>query len=60
MGERMDMPDIVTLAGIRQAYPLHGEAPHHLSWSRQAIRGLTYLMTDKGPHRQWMRECRKT
>ena len=59
MGERMHRPDIVTPAGIRQAYPLHDKAPAHLSWPRQAIRGLTYLETDKGPQRQWLREIAK-
>jgi len=46
MGELMHWPDIVTPAGIRQAYPLHSRAPTHLSWSRQAIRGLTFLETE--------------
>jgi len=43
--------DIVTPAGIRQAFPLHSKAPDHLKWSRVALRGLTYLVTDKGPQR---------
>jgi len=60
MGERMHWPDIATPAGIRQTYPLHGKAPEHLSWPRQALQGLTYLETDKGPQRQWMREIGKT
>jgi len=60
MGERMHWPDKATLAGIRQAYPLHTKAPPHLRWSTQAIRGLTYLETDRGPQRQWMREIGKT
>ena len=59
MGERMHKPDIVILAGIRQAYPLHSKAPDHLSWSRQAIRDLTYLETDKNPPRQWLKEIGK-
>jgi len=59
IGERMHWPDIVTPAGIRQAYPLHDKAPAHLSWPRQAIRGLTYLETDKGLQRQWLREMGK-
>jgi len=46
-------------AGIRQAYQLHSKAPAHLRWSRQAIRGLTYLETDKGPQRQWLKEIGK-
>jgi len=50
IGERMHWPDIVTPAGIRQSYPLHDNAPAHLSWPRQALRGLTYLSGDgKGP-----------
>jgi len=55
----MHWPDIVTPAGIRQAYPLHSRALAHLNWSRQAIRGLTYLVTDKGPQRQWLKEIGK-
>jgi len=53
-GERMHKPDIVTPAGIRQAYRLHGGAPAHINWSRWALRGLTYMVTDKGPQAQWM------
>ena len=56
LGERMHWPDIVTPAGIRQAYPLHARAPEQLSWPRQALRGLTYLETDKGPQLQWLKE----
>jgi len=61
MGERMHLhlSDIATPAGIRQAFPLHTKAPAHLSWSRDAIRGLTYLVTDKGPQRQWLKEMGK-
>jgi len=49
----MHMPDIITPAGIRQAHPvrIHPKAPAHLKWSREAVRGLTYVVTDKGP--QW-------
>jgi len=53
-GERMLMPDIVTPAGIRQTYKLHGGTPAHLKWSRWALRGLTYMLTDKGPQAQWL------
>jgi len=59
MGERMHGPDIVTPAGIRQAFPLHSKTPAHLKWSRDAIRGLRYLMTDEGPQRRWMKEIGK-
>ena len=60
MGERIHWPDIITPADIRQAYPLHAKAPEHLKWPRQALRGLTYLETDRGPQRQWLREIGKT
>jgi len=39
MGIRMHKPDIATLAGIRQAHPIHPKAPKHLRWSRQALWG---------------------
>ena len=59
MGERMHKPDIVTPAGIRQKYRLHGPTPGHLKWSGMAIRGLTYMVTDKGPQAYWMKEIGK-
>jgi len=59
MGMRMHKSDIATPAGIRQAYRVHGGAPAHLQWTRQAIRGLTYMVTDKGPQAQWLKEIGK-
>jgi len=59
MGKRMHKPDVVTPAGIRQAFRLHGGTPAHLRWSRLAIRGLTYMVTDKGPQAQWPKEVGK-
>jgi len=35
-------------------------APAHLSWTRKAIRGLTYLETDKGLQMQWLKEIGKS
>jgi len=59
-GRRMHKPDIVTPAGIRQAFPLHPPPPRQLRWPRIAMRGWTYLVTDKGPQRQWLWEMGKT
>ena len=59
MGERMHLPDIATPASIRQAFPLHIKAPAHLNWSRDAIWGLAYLVTDKGVQQQWLKEMGK-
>jgi len=59
MGWRMLKPDVVTPAGIRQAHPLHPKAPTHLRWSTKAIKGLVYMVADKGPQRQWLWEIGK-
>jgi len=59
MGERMHLPDIATPAGIQQAFPLHTKVPAHLCWTRDAIWGLTYLVTDKGLQQQWLKEMGK-
>jgi len=58
-GKRMHKPDIATPAGIRQAFRIHEGAPAHLKWNRTAIRGLTYMITDKGPQAGWMKEIGK-
>jgi len=60
MGMQMLKPEIITPAGIRQAFPLHSRAPHHMRWSRMVLRGLTYLVTDKSLQRQWLKEMGKT
>jgi len=58
-GKRMHMPDTATPAGIRQSFKLHGGGPEHLNWSWWAIRGLTYMVTDKGPQAQWVKTIGK-
>jgi len=60
MGWRMGRPDIVTPAGIKQDYPIHPKAPQHMEWSVRAIKGLVYMVTDKGSQRQWLKEIGKT
>jgi len=35
------------------------QSASHLGWSRKAIRGLAYMVTDRGPQRQWMSEIGK-
>jgi len=49
LGWRMGRPDIATPAGIRQACPIHPKAPLHIRWSSRAIKGLVYMVTNKGP-----------
>ena len=42
-------------AGIRQEYPIHPK-PKHLGWDRKSMKGLTYIMTDRGPLRSWLKK----
>jgi len=60
MGWRLQKTEIATPAGIKQEHPLHPKAPAHRRWSPRAIKGLGYIVTDKGPQQQWLYEIRKT
>jgi len=44
-------PSLATPAGLRSAYPLFGGREKYHSWDRDAMRGLMYLYTDRGPMR---------
>ena len=52
-GRVMQLEDKITPAGIRQDFPIHSK-PKHLSWSRKAVKGLTYVVTDRGPLKRWL------
>ena len=43
---------ILTPAGIRQDHPVHSKPPH-LKWTRRQLKGLTYMITDRGPMKHW-------
>ena len=53
-GRVMGLADIMTPAGIRHDFPIHSK-PKHLKWSRKAVRGLTYITTDRGPLKRWLK-----
>ena len=53
-GRVMARPGKVTPAGIRQAFPIHTK-PGHLKWHRQSVKGLTYIVTDRGPMKAWQK-----
>ena len=53
-GRVVGRPDRVTPAGIRQEFPIHTK-PKHLGWSRQSLKGLVYVMTDRGPLNRWLK-----
>ena len=54
-GRVMARPDRVTPAGIRQEFPAIHTKPRHLTWHRQSVKGLTYIMADRGPLRAWLK-----
>jgi len=60
IGQRMQKTTIATPAGIKQGFPVYPKAPIHMGWSPRAIKGLVYMVTDKGPQRQWLWEIGKS
>ena len=54
IGRVMARPNLVTPAGVRQEYPIH-HIPAHLKWPRKSVKGLTYVVMDKGPLQQWLK-----
>ena len=52
-GRVMQRPDQITPAGIRHEYMIHSK-PKHLRWSRRAVKGLSYIVTDRGPLKRWL------
>jgi len=58
-GEWQNAAGIATPRGIKQDFPLYPKAPAHISWTAAALRGLVYMVTDKGPQHQWLTEIGK-
>jgi len=46
--------------GIKQEFPIFPTAPAHFRWSARAVKGLVYMVTDKGPQQQWLWEIEKS
>jgi len=59
-GRRKQTRGVATPAGIKQEFPIYPKAPAHLNWSARAVKGLVYMITDKGPQRQWLWEIGKS
>ena len=51
-GRVTDRPSILTPAGIRHDHCVHTK-PSHLKWTRKQLRGLTFIITDRGPMKRW-------
>jgi len=60
LGWRLQKTVIATPAGIKQEFPIYPKAPAHLKWSPMAVKGLVYMVTDKGPQQQWLWEIGKS
>lgn len=45
--------DAMTPAGIGHDFRIH-EKPKHLKWTKKAVKGLTYITTDRGPMKRWL------
>jgi len=58
-GEWQCAAGIATPGGIKQDFSLYPRAPAHISWTAAALRGLVYMVTDKGPQHQWLTEIGK-
>ena len=53
MGSAMQQPEIAIPAGIRHHHPIMSKTAQ-MKWDREAVRGLTYMHTDKGPLKHWL------
>ena len=51
-GRVVQRPSILTPAGIRQDHRIHSKPPH-LKWTRKQLKGLTFIVTDRGPMKWW-------
>ena|SRR5437868_1392658 len=47
----MNKPDIATPAGIRHL--TRGRSFQYKKWDHMALKGLTYIVTDRGPQKWW-------
>ena len=51
-GSVVQRASILTLVGMRQDHPMHSK-PLHLKWFRKQLKGLTFIVTDRGPMKWW-------
>ena len=51
---------IATPASIKREFPIYPKAPAHLKWPSKAVKGLVYMVTDKGLQQKWLREIGKS
>ena len=52
-GRVMQAANRITPAGIRHDHLIHTK-PEHLRWTRKQVRGLSFVITDRGPMKRWL------
>jgi len=60
MGWRLQKTVIATPTGIKQEFSIYPKAPAHLKWSSKVVKGLVYMVMDKGPQQQRLWEIGKS
>ena len=51
-GRVMQSVNLITPAGIRHDHRIHLK-PEHMNWTRKQLRGLSFIITDRGPMKRW-------
>ena len=51
-GRVTNQPSVLTPAGIKHDHQMHSKGAH-LKWTRKQLRGLTFIVTDRGPMKRW-------
>ena len=54
MGSRRGDSGVVTAGGIRHEFRVTWRAKQVQQWDREALKGHTYIHTDRGPFRHWL------
>lgn len=55
IGQLMHLPDTPTPAGIRRPYRIHEVSKQVRSRDSEALKGLSYIVTDRGPTSGWLK-----
>ena len=54
IGRLLNQRQIATTAGIRATFHSNRLSKQLKTWDRNAVRGLTYKVTDRGPLKSWL------
>ena len=51
-GRVMQSANLITPVGIRHDHRIHSKQ-EHMNWTRKQLRGLSFIITDRGPMKRW-------